>query len=165
MEKPLIMVVEDEVEYADKIANAVRNTGKYEVIVAYSAKEAFENIKKNKVLLGIAGNRIKLIVLDIKMPEMDGLQFLEKLRKDYGWYGEDVGVIVLTAYEDQEKWERATSGFIINYIRKPFEREDLIKTIDRFFAGEEPKMVLETFEKHIEKREEWKKEKESQKNP
>ena len=86
------------------------------------------------------------------MPEIDGLQFLEKVRKDYG---EDIGVAMLTAWEDEEKWDRATSGFVVNYIKKPFKSDDLINNLNKFFGGEEGKMVLETFEKHIEKREEF----------
>lgn len=155
MAKSLIMVVDDEVDVADSIANTIKDTKRYEVVTAYSAKEALENLKKNKVFMGIGGNRIRLILLDIKMPEMDGLQFLEKIRKDFG---EDIGVAMLTAWEDEEKWDRATSGFVINYIKKPFKSEELISTIDSYFEGKEEKMVLETFEKHIDKREQFKQE-------
>ena len=49
-------------------------------------------------------------------------------------------------------------GFVINYIKKPFKSEELISTIDSFFEGKEEKMVLETFEKHIDKREQFKQE-------
>jgi len=155
MANSTIMVVDDEVDVANSIANIIKDTKRYDVLVAYSAKEAFENLEKNKVFFGLGGNRIRLILLDIKMPEMDGLQFLEKLRKEFG---EDIGVSMLTAWEDEEKWDRATSGFVVNYIKKPFKAEDLITTIDKFFEGQESKMILETFEKHLEKREEWKKE-------
>ncbi|MGB9612735.1 MAG: response regulator [Candidatus Margulisiibacteriota bacterium] len=156
MAKPLILVVDDEKAVADSIARIIRGTGRYETAVAYSAREGLELLAKNKVFWGLGGNKIKLIILDIKMPEMDGLQFLEKIRKEYR---EDIGVTMLTAYEDEEKWERATNGFVINYIKKPFEPENLIGTIDKFFAGKEVEMVLNTIEKHIEKQKEWKKQK------
>lgn len=157
MAKPLIMIVEDEKDYADSVANLIMDTGKYEVVTTYSAKEALGQLRKSKILWGLGGNKIRVIILDIKMPEMDGLQFLEKMRKDYG---QDIGVVMLTAWEDEEKWERATSEFVINYLKKPFKKDELISTLDRFFMGvqEEGKMVLETFEKHIEKKEQWKKE-------
>lgn len=156
MPKPLIMVVDDELDVANAIANIVKDTNKYEVVTAYSAKEALVNLKKNKIMLGLGGNRIRLILLDIKMPEMDGLQLLEKIRKDFG---EDIGISMLTAWEDEEKWDRATSGFVVNYIKKPFKSDELIATIDKFFEGKEGKMVLDTFEKHIAKREEFEKKK------
>lgn len=154
MANPLVMVVDDEVDVANSIANVIKDTKRYEVLTAYSAREALDHLSKNKVFFGLGGNKIRMILLDIKMPEMDGLQFLEKLRKDYG---EDIGVSMLTAWEDEEKWDRATSGFVVNYIKKPFKTEELISTLDNFFAGKEAKMVLNTFEKHIEKREEFKK--------
>ena len=156
MSKPLIMVVDDEVDVANSITNTIKDTGKYEVITANSAKEALENLKKHKVMFGLGGNRIRLILLDIKMPEMSGLELLEKIRQGFG---EDIGISMLTAWEDEEKWEKATSGFVINYIKKPFKSDELIATIDDFFMGKEGMMVLDTFEKHISKREKFEQEK------
>ncbi|MGB9612936.1 MAG: response regulator [Candidatus Margulisiibacteriota bacterium] len=148
MAKPLIMVVDDEVEVADAIAQQIKDTNKYEVITAYSAKEALKQLAKNKILFGLGGNRIKLIILDIKMPEMDGLQLLSEIRKNYG---DQVGVSILTAWEDKEKWEKAAEGFVINYLKKPYKKEDLLDTINRFFSGEEAKQQIETIERHFEK--------------
>jgi CheY-like chemotaxis protein len=154
MSNPLILVVDDEIDVANSIANTIKDTKRYEVLTAYSAGEALTLLAKNKVLLGLGGNRVHFIFLDIKMPEVDGLQLLDKIRHDYG---EDIGISMLTAWEDEDKWDKATSGFVVNYIKKPFHAEELIETLDSFFEGKEEKMVIDTFEKHIEKREEWKK--------
>ncbi|MBI5400053.1 response regulator [Candidatus Saganbacteria bacterium] len=157
MSKPLVMVVDDEIDLTNSIAKIIRETARYDAITAYSAREALEHLKKNKVMMGLGGNRVRMILLDIKMPEMDGLTLLEKIRRDYG---EDIGIAILTAWEDEEKWDRATAGFIINYIKKPFKSAELLATIDGFFAGEENILVLNTFEKHIAKREEFQRQKE-----
>ncbi|MCU0640732.1 MAG: response regulator [Candidatus Margulisbacteria bacterium] len=153
MAKPVVMVVDDEIDVANVITGVIKDSGKYEVLTAYSAQEALANLAKNKVFFGLGGNRIRFCFLDIKMPGMDGLQFLAKVRKDFG---EDIGVSMLTAWEDEEKWDKATSGFVVNYIKKPFKSQEIISTLDNFFAGKDAKMVLDTFEKHIEKREEFK---------
>src|SRR3989339_1676821 len=153
MAKPLIMIVDDEIDIANSIANTIKDTNEYDVVTANSAQQALDQLKKNKVFMGLGGNKIRLIFLDIKMPEMDGLTFLEKVRKDFG---EDIGISMLTAWEDADKWDKATSGFVVNYIKKPFKAEELLETITKFFEGKEGKMVLETFEKHIKKREEFK---------
>lgn len=154
MAKPLILVVDDEVQMANSIAQTIKETEKYDAITAYSGPEALEKLDQNRIFFGLGGNRVKMIVLDIKMPGMDGLQLLEKVR---GSYGENIGATMLTAWEDEEKWDRATSGFVINYIKKPFKAEELIATLDKFFAGKEGEMILKTFERHIAKKEEWKK--------
>lgn len=154
MSKPVVLVVDDEVDVANSIANTIKDTGRYEVVTAYTGKEAIQQLAKHKIMMGLGGNRIRMIFLDIKMPEMDGLQLLEKIRKDFG---EEIGISMLTAWEDEEKWDRATSGFVVNYIKKPFKGEDVISTLDNYFAGKGDNMVLKTFEKHIEKKEEFKK--------
>jgi len=152
MNKPLIMVVEDEVKQAEMIVKLIAATGRYQAIKASNGLEAVELLKKNKPLLG--PNKVSLILLDIKMPEMSGLQFLEIMRKKYS--DDQIGVIMLTAYEDAEKWDKATDGFVCGYIKKPIIEEELIGAIDRFFSGPKAriKMTLDTFEKHIDKMDE-----------
>jgi len=154
--KPLIMVVDDEVDITNALAGIIKDTEKYDVIIANDAKEALDQLTKNKLLFGLGGNRIRFIFLDIKMPETDGLTLLKKIRKSFG---EDIGVSMLTAWEDEDKWDKATGGFVVNYIRKPFKSEEVVGTLDKFFQGEEGKMVLDTFEKHLDKKEEFKKNK------
>ena len=144
MKKYLILIVEDEIEYSKEIAEDVKSSGKYEAIIANSAKEALDVLKKNKGLFGIFKNRIRCILLDIKMPEMDGLQFLEKIRKEYE---DTMGVFMLTAYEDREKWDRALGGFVAGYIKKPYDRKDLLEKLDRFFSEDKDagnKMISNT---------------------
>jgi len=157
MDKPLILVIEDEVKQADMIAKLIEATGRYTAIKAYNGKEGLALVKKHKPLIG--ENKIKLIVLDIKMPEMDGLQFLEEMRRKYN--DDQIGVLMMTAYEDEEKWDRATSCFVCDYLKKPVVENELIAALDKFFSGDRARtdMTLKTFEKHIDKREEFKREK------
>lgn len=161
MKKPLIMIVEDEVDFANATARLIQSTGIYDAVIANSSREAFELLKKNELRSDPYPNRVRLVLLDIKMPEMDGLRFLEKLRKTYE--EEKIGVILVTAYEDEEKWERATSGFVAGYITKPFEEDVLLSTLEQYFSSDKAgiKMVLDTFDKHIDKREKFKQERET----
>lgn len=155
MDKPLILVVDDEPSVADNLSGIILNTGKYDSIAAYSAKNAFELLKKNKRFL--KPNRISLILLDIKMPDVDGLQFLEEMRKSYS--DDMIGVILVTAYEDEEKWDRATSGYVAGYVKKPIDKKELVAMLDRFYLDGDTRyrMTLDTFEKHMDKMDEWKK--------
>lgn len=156
MGKPLILVVEDEPRQADMIAKMVDQTGRYEAVKALSAKEGFEQLDRHKRFLGLADNQIKCIVLDIKMPEMDGLEFLKWIRRQESFI-KLIPVIILSAYEDRDKWDKATAvGKSVAYLKKPVREEELIDTIDRVFAGDWAYMMDMTYKKGEKKREELK---------
>jgi two-component system chemotaxis response regulator CheY len=159
MANPLIMVVEDEVSYAQKIAETLTATGKYEAVTANSAKDAFAILQKQNKFFNLFKNPVRLILLDIKMPDMDGLQFLSELRKKFA--AEQIGVIMVTAYEDESKWDKATDGWVVGYITKPFDPSVLLSAVNRFFSDPEAyvEMTIDTFEKHIEKKEEFRQKK------
>ncbi|NQU16962.1 MAG: response regulator [Candidatus Saganbacteria bacterium] len=139
--KPLILVVDDEVDIAENIGELLKASEKYEVLTCNSAIDALQVIKKNRNLLGMA-NHIKLVLMDIKMPEMSGLELLAKIREEYSH--SQVGVIMLTAWADTEKWNKAREGGAAGYIKKPFREKELIGTVDRFFSGKEDWMVEQT---------------------
>ena len=161
MFKPLILVVDDEKDFADHLAETIRGSGKYDVKIANSAKQAFIEIEKNKWFLDIPKNRIACIILDIKMPEMDGMQFLEKLwairKEEYEKSNFELNldkmksfipVIILSAWEDDEKWKRTPRK--LAYLRKPLIEEELFSTLERIFVGGEPeidKMKVEVVNK------------------
>lgn len=105
-------------------------------------------------------NKIKCIVLDIKMPEMDGLEFLKEWRQHESFM-QLMPVILLTAHEDKEKWSKATSavsGMVAGYLKKPLNEEELIATIDKcIFGNDIGSMMDETRTKKYAKLEEFKK--------
>ncbi|MFH1762482.1 MAG: response regulator [bacterium] len=154
MDKPLILIIEDEPEMASFIADKIRETGRYETAVAHSAKEGFELLDKHKRLLGLADNQVKCIVLDIKMPEMDGLEFLKEWRQKES-FTTLMPVIILTAYEDIDKWTKATApgmGMAAAYLKKPVNGKELIDTIDKCLFGEEiGNMIEDTRKKKYDK--------------
>jgi CheY-like chemotaxis protein len=131
MGKPLVLVVDDEPDMANYIAKVVKSTEKYEVAIAYNGKEALAALEKHRHLFGLGDTKVGCVILDIKMPEMDGLQFLEKLRKDYEGR---IGVIILSAYEDQEKRTKAYQGKVVAYLTKPFEDKNLLDYLELFFT-------------------------------
>lgn len=141
-ERPLVLIVDDEKEFADNLGELIKNTGRYEPIVTYSALDALKILEANKTFLGLFTNRIKLIFLDIKMPGMDGLEFLGRIRSNA--HTQRIGVIILTAWEDSEKWEKAREGRVAGYLKKPFKEDELIEAIDRFFSGKHEWMIEQT---------------------
>lgn len=159
MFKPLILIVDDEKDFADHLAETIKNYGKYDVKTVNSAKDAFIEIERNKWFLDIPKSRIACIILDIKMPEMDGMQFLEKLwkirKEEYEKIDSEINrmkgyipVIILSAWEDDEKWKKTPRK--LDYLRKPVKEEELFATLDRIVFGGAPeieKMKVEVYDK------------------
>ncbi|MDD5457173.1 MAG: response regulator [Candidatus Margulisbacteria bacterium] len=151
--KKLVMVVEDNGELADHVTNILLKTKKYDVINAYDGQQALELYQLHKRFLGIGESKIKAIILDIKMQGMDGLEFLRRMRYDEKTKPK-IPVVILSAYEDKDKWMTATHseyGAVCSYLKKPFNRNELLDTLERIFKGESQRMIAETVEKCYEK--------------
>ncbi|OGC03168.1 hypothetical protein A2276_07140 [candidate division WOR-1 bacterium RIFOXYA12_FULL_43_27] len=139
-DKPIILVVDDEQGIIDNVSTILTSTGLYTVIASLSASDALQIIKKNQTLLGFGKNNIRLIISDIKMPEMDGLQFMKEVRLEYP----GIGFLFLTAFEDREKRAKAREGKAAAYLRKPFSEAELLAVVKRFFDGKEDWMIEQT---------------------
>lgn len=74
-------------------------------------------------------NRPDLILLDIRMPGMDGLETLKKLREPGP--GSDIPVVFLTAGENEDSEAQALQAGAVDYIRKPFEPAVLVSRVSR----------------------------------
>lgn len=69
-----------------------------------------------------------LVLLDVHLPDIDGIEVLRRLRAD----GHDVGVIMITAAREVDVVRGALHGGASSYLTKPFELEDLAKHLARF---------------------------------
>lgn len=72
---------------------------------------------------------LSLLILDINLPGMDGLAALEKMHADRSWA--HLPVIMLTGRADRDTVTRALQAGAVNYIRKPFTREELLERVER----------------------------------
>ena len=110
-----ILVVDDDKEIVGAIEIYLKKEG-YNIIKAYNGNEALQKVKENE---------IHLIILDIMMPEKDGLETLEELRKD-----KSIPVILLSAKsEDYDKIGGLNQG-ADDYITKPFNPLELIARVN-----------------------------------
>ena len=96
-------------------------------------------ISSGKELLSAVRNSVPhLVLLDINMPEMDGFETLENLKKLEAELGiADIPVIFLTAEEDIDTENRGFKMGVSDYIRKPFEPEILIRRIENILGKQE----------------------------
>ena len=110
-----ILVVDDDKEIVGAIEIYLKKEG-YKILKAYNGNEALKIIGENEV---------HLIILDIMMPEKDGLATLIEIRKE-----KSIPVILLSAKsEDYDKIEGLNSG-ADDYITKPFNPLELIARVN-----------------------------------
>lgn len=109
-----ILVCDDEHEIVDAIEIYLSNEG-YDILKAYNGFEALELLEDHKV---------HLVIMDIMMPQMNGLVTTNKIRKDY-----NIPVIMLSAKsEDMDKIMGLNMG-ADDYITKPFNPLELIARV------------------------------------
>jgi putative two-component system response regulator len=143
--RKLILLVDDDEATARIIAGILNETKLYQVIIVSNGLEALEVLKAYRKLFGLAGNGIGCILLDIQMPMMNGIDFLKELRSMEKGYSiiRHTPVILITAYEDVEKWKIAIDNRVFGYIKKPFQMEELLDALRRVFSDYNPKRILE----------------------
>ena len=92
----------------------------YDVIFAESGEEALELLKSEK---------IDMVLLDIAMPDMNGIEAFEHMKEE----GIDIPVIFLTASGDEDDVLSALSLGAVNYLKKPFIPQELLKRVAKGF--------------------------------
>lgn len=114
--KDSILVVDDDSMNLER--TRIILSEKYDVILAESGAEALK-------LLGI--QEVDLVLLDIDMPEMDGMETFRNMKKA----GIKVPVVFLTASGLEEDVVNAINLGAVNYLKKPFRPYELIKRVSR----------------------------------
>ena len=113
-----ILVLDDEQRIIDEIQEFLINR-KYKVFTALRPSEAFPILEKQK---------IDIVILDIKLPEMDGLQVLEKIKSDYP---NEIEVIMISGHGDMSTVIEAMRKGATDYFPKPFRLIDINNAIMR----------------------------------
>ena len=110
-----LLIVDDESDIREFARNFFRKR-KIDVFVASGGRQALEIITKENP---------NLILLDVRMEEMTGIEVLKELRKT----SPSVKVIMVSGVEDEETIKEANALGVIGYIHKPFILEELEKIV------------------------------------
>jgi DNA-binding NtrC family response regulator len=116
-----ILVVDDEpgvLDYFSRILAAPE----YEVHGATGGQEALDKL---------AGNGFDMLILDLVMPGMDGMEVLRKVRETR----KDLIVLVITGYPSEETTRESLDRGCIDYIQKPFDHEEIKNLIKDVFEA------------------------------
>lgn len=118
-----ILVVEDNEDTREILLYRLQSMGDYEVLLACNGKEALEIVSQSKP---------DLVIMDLKMPVMDGWETTKALRETT--WGKELPIIALTAQAMERDEEKALGAGCSDYIAKPIMDYAILKRkIEKFF--------------------------------
>jgi two-component system NtrC family response regulator len=112
-----ILIVDDEKNYLVVLSAFLSGEG-YETVTASNAMEALEKLEEAD---------LDLVLTDMKMPAMDGIEFLRELKKK----NSELPVLMMTAYGTVERAVEAMQLGAFNFIQKPFKNETLKQMVNK----------------------------------
>lgn len=121
-----VLLVDDEEQFVTNMARILKVRG-FDVATAYDGYQAMEAIKY--------GGGFDVVVLDVKMPGLDGVAALGEIKK----WAPDTEVIMLTGHASVESGTQAMRKGAYDYLMKPCDIEDLVEKIKEAHETEEIK--------------------------
>jgi PAS domain S-box-containing protein len=118
-ERARVLVVDDEIGPRESLRMILKP--RYEIATAESGEEALKTLSTF---------RPDVVFMDIKMPQMDGIELLRRIKK----LDPSIEVVMITAYASLETVKNALTHGAFEYLIKPFSRQDLEETARRALA-------------------------------
>ena len=131
-----ILVVDDSKMIRILLTQSIEGLG-YEAVEASNGFEALQKLSDE-------GSEIKLILLDWNMPEMNGYEFLQKLRENENF--KNIQVMMVTTEGERVHVIKALKFGVVNYLTKPFSPEDITTKIYECLGLPENDLSLESLE-------------------
>jgi DNA-binding NtrC family response regulator len=116
-----VLLVDDEVEFVETFSERLTMRD-LEISKAFSGKEALKVLEKNK--------NIEVVILDVKMPEMDGIETLTEIKKQFPL----VEVIMLSGHSTVESAIEGMKKGAFDYLMKPCEIDKIIAKVSEAVA-------------------------------
>ena len=117
MEKCKVLIIEDDDIQRELLKEILKESG-FEVFTSSTAEKGLQTVAKNSPAV---------VVTDVRLPGMDGLTFLKKLKQEHS----EIEVIVITAFSNVEDAVSAIKAGAFHYVTKPFDPQVLINLIDK----------------------------------
>lgn len=114
-----ILVLDDEEMIRDLLQETFQKSG-YEVITANNGKETLERIGKET---------FDLLITDIRLPDISGMQILTRVKKKHP----DLGIVMITAYGSIKNAVKAMKQGAFDYITKPFNLDEMEVVVEKYF--------------------------------
>jgi DNA-binding NtrC family response regulator len=133
--KPTILIVDDDPGARQSLEVILEDD--YRILSAGSGQEALEVFQRESV---------DLILLDVNMPEMDGLEVLRRIKEQ----DDTVDVIMVSALNLARKAVDAIRLGAYDYITKPYEPDDILSTVNRAISQQRLHRELDFLRKEVE---------------
>jgi len=133
--KPSLLIVDDELGARQSLEVILEDD--YRVLSAVNGQEALEILQREA---------IDLVLLDVNMPDMDGLKVLQKIKEQ----DEEIDVIMVSALNLARKAADAIKLGAYDYITKPYEPEDILSTVNRVISKQRLQRQLDLLRREIE---------------
>ena len=117
MEEYKVLVIEDDETARDKLSKAIRKEG-YQVVTAMNGRDGVEQFRKEKP---------DIVVTDLKMPGMDGLEVMHTVRQE----SKNAQIIVVTAFGEADTAVTALREGALDYLKKPIDLDELTVALGR----------------------------------
>jgi two-component system chemotaxis response regulator CheY len=115
-----LLIVDDSASMRQMVSFTLKDAG-YEVIVANNGKDA---------LTKLDGAKISMVITDLNMPEMDGIELIKQLRGRAGY--KFVPIVMLTTESQDAKKLAGKQAGASGWMVKPFKPEQLVETVKKF---------------------------------
>lgn len=124
-----ILIAEDDADVAELLRQ----------VLSEHLDVATENVANGALVMdSLIARRPDLLILDIEMPGLNGLDVFDLVRSDRYWQG--VPILFLTALPERASTANAPTG-VHEILAKPFEISALLATVDRLLAGRRPEIA------------------------
>jgi len=118
--KKRVMVIDDETDFLTMLKLNLESTGDYDVLTLPTANNIISHVHQFKP---------DVIILDLLMPGIKGLEACEMLNRDA--MGEHIPIIIASALDKDEDRLKAYKSGVVDYITKPIEKKELIRRIEK----------------------------------
>lgn len=127
---PRVVVIDDE-ESMRELTKGVLSNGGFDVVTAKSAADFLEKVENGS----IKPREIDLVLTDVMMPDMTGLELCRRMREDPDLRQLKVALITVVEYSKLSVSENIRKLGILDYIQKPYMNQDLIERVKRMCSS------------------------------
>lgn len=117
----IFLVVDDSASMRQLVSITLKDAGYIDVLVAENGKDAVGKL---------CGAKVDMVITDLNMPEMDGIEFIKKLRSmpEYKF----VPIVMLTTESQERKKQEGKQAGASGWIVKPFSSKQLMDVVKKF---------------------------------